>query len=161
MAVQLKPEQVWKEMEKELFAVVGMVTAENEARTVGVVYKVIDGKLVVGTGTDSWKARHIRQNPNVSVTVPIAKRVPVMPWMKIPAATITFAGKAQVVEAENTPEEKLKALFLHGSEDPELMATMCLIEIEPAGEFLTYGVGVPMMAMRTPEKARGRAPVKG
>lgn len=159
MAIQLTSEQVWKEMDKEVFAVVGMVTADNEARTVGVVYKVMDGKLVIGTGKDTWKARHIRQNPHVSVTVPIAKRVPIMPWVKIPQATITFAGEASVIEAGEAPEDKLRALFLQGSEDEEMMADMCLIEIRPVGEFITYGVGVPMMAMRTPEKARGRAPV--
>ena len=36
--MQLTTEQVWHAIEKELFAVVGMVTANNEARTIGVVY---------------------------------------------------------------------------------------------------------------------------
>jgi len=161
MTLQLSSEQIWQVIEKELFAVVGMVTADNEARTAGVVYRVIDGRLVIGTGSDTWKARHIRQNPHVSITIPIAKRVPIMPWMKIPSATITFAGEAQVIEAAEAPQEKLKALFLHGSEDQALMATMCLIEIRPLGEFVTYGIGVPLMTMRTPENARGRAPVSG
>lgn len=36
MALQLTSAQVWQEIEKELFAVIGMVTAKHEARTVGI-----------------------------------------------------------------------------------------------------------------------------
>jgi len=34
-----------------------------------------------------------------------------------------------------------------------------VLEIEPTGDFITYGIGVSLMQMRFPEKARGRAPV--
>jgi hypothetical protein len=40
-----------------------------------------------------------------------------------------------------------------------MVAGSCLVEITPVGEFVTYGVGVRLMDMREPEKARGRAPV--
>jgi hypothetical protein len=33
---------------------------------------------------------------------------------------------------------------------------MCVIEVQPVGDFITYGVGIPLMTMRQPEKARGR-----
>ena len=33
-----------------------------------------------------------------------------------------------------------------------------VIEIVPEGEFVTYGIGVPLMKMRDPAIARGRAP---
>ena len=48
MTIQLTTEQVWQAIEKELFAVIGMVTARDEARTVGVVYVVRDRKLYMG-----------------------------------------------------------------------------------------------------------------
>ena len=92
MSQQLTSQQVWEVLEKELFAVLGMVTAKGQARTIGIVYIVHDRKLYIATGQDTWKARHVRNNPNVSLTVPIAKRIPIMPWIKIPAATITFSG---------------------------------------------------------------------
>jgi hypothetical protein len=34
---ELTSSQVWAEIEKQMFAVLGMVTAKNEARTAGVV----------------------------------------------------------------------------------------------------------------------------
>ena len=79
--------------------------------------------------------------------------------IKIPAATITFSGVAKVLEPNDVDKDVLHALLRGLTEDQEQMATMCVIEIEPVGDFVTYGVGVPMMEMRDTIKARGRAPV--
>lgn len=157
MAIQLTSQQVWEAIEKELFAVVGMVTAAGEARTVGIVYIVRERKLYVATGADTWKARHIAANPHVSMTIPIAKRIPIASWIQIPQATITFSGTARVIPAADASSEIKQALFRGAGDD--LIADSCLIEVTPEGEFVTYGVGVPLMQMRRPEAARGRAPV--
>lgn len=159
MTMQLTSEQVWEAIAKELFAVIGMVTAKHESRTVGVVYIVQGQKLYIGTKTDAWKTRHIAGNSAVSVTIPIAKRIPLMPWIKIPAATITFSGKARVLSAAEAPKSLVEAVFQQASQDEAQMADSSLIEVTPEKEFVTYGVGIPLMQMRHPEKARGRAPV--
>ena len=159
MAQQLSAQQVWQIIDKELFAVVGMVNARNEARTAGILYAVRDHKLYFITGRDTWKVRHIAANPHVSVTIPIAKRVPIMPWMKIPQATITFQGTAHVCGAGEAMPDLLRKLLGPMANDKELIAGSCLIEIVPEGEFVTYGIGVRLIEMRDPNKARGRAPV--
>lgn len=159
MTLQLSTEQVWEAIEKELFAVIGMVTAQNEARTVGVLYVVRRRKLYVATGKDTWKRRHIAANPHVSVTVPVAKHVPFLPWLKIPAATITFCATADILEAGDRSAEVLQTVFRDMAADPELLANSCVIELTPERDFVTYGIGIPLMQMRDPEKARGRAPV--
>ena len=115
MARQLRCEQVWNELKKELFAVLGMVTAKGEARTIGIVYIVHDKKLYISTKKDAWATRHTQKNPHVSMTIPIAKRIPFIPWIKIPQATITFSGLAKVSEAKNVNKNILHAL-LHGLE---------------------------------------------
>jgi hypothetical protein len=159
MTLQLSSTLVWQAIEKEMFAVIGMVTARQEARTVGVVYVTQGRRLYVGTGQNSWKARHIRHNPHVSITIPIAKRIPFMPWMKIPAATITFSGVARVLPAADTAPDLLRTVFRGMADDAARVAESCLIEVTPQGEFLTYGVGVSLMQMRDPAQARGRAVV--
>jgi len=159
MANQIPSELVWKELGKEIFAVLGMVTAKGEARTVGVVYVVHEHKLYISSKKDAWKVRHISVNPTVSLTVPIAKRIPFMPWIKIPAATISFSGIANVLKPEEVASEALKALFRGLEIDSEVIESSAVIVVEPMGEFVTYGVGIPLMAMRYPEQARGRAPV--
>lgn len=158
--VNLNAAQLWEAINREIFAVVGMVSAKNEAKTVGVVYAVYDRKLYFSSTTDAWKVRHIRQNPHVSVTIPIAKRIPFWPWVKIPAATITASGTARVLTRADAPPEVEKKL-LRGIEDsPEAQGDFAVIEIEPAGNFVTYGVGVSLMGMRDTINARGRVPVK-
>ena len=152
-------EIVWDAIKKELFAVLGMVTPHQEARTVGIVYIVQDKKIYIGTGLKTWKARHIKQNSKVSLTIPIAKRIPFLPWIKIPQATITFPGTAKVIPAEESTPELLQVVFRHKADDLEFIKDSCLIEVTPEGEFITYGVGVPLKTMRQPELSRGRAPV--
>jgi hypothetical protein len=159
MMAELTSEQVWDELKKELFAVLGMVTARGEARTVGIVYTVHDQKIFIATGKDSWKARHTQNNPNVSMTVPIAKRIPFLPWIRIPAATITFSGKALVLAPKDVSADVKYALLRGLVEDEDRVASMCIIAVEPVGDFVTYGVGMPMMQMRDTEKARNRVPV--
>jgi hypothetical protein len=159
MATRLTAAQVWEQIEQNLFAVLGMVTAHGEARTVGVVYVVNDHKLYVGTQRAAWKTKHIAQNPHVSVTIPIAKRLPFVPWIKIPAATITFSGVARVLEHRDLSADLLARLYHDVVKDAEAMAASCVIEIAPEKEFVTYGVGTSLMEMRFPEKARGRVTV--
>jgi hypothetical protein len=43
--------------------------------------------------------------------------------------------------------------------DEKAMAESCVIEVVPQADFITYGVGVPLMQMRFPDKARGRVAV--
>ena len=159
MAQQLTSQQVWTEIGKELFAVLGMVTAKGEARTMGIVYIVHDKKLYVSTKRDSWPTRHTQNNPHVSMTIPIAKRIPFMPWIKIPQATIIFSGTAKVLEPKNIGNEILHALFRGLESNSEELANMSVLEIEPKGEFITYGIGIPLIKMSDPKMARGRAPV--
>ena len=83
-----------------------------------------------------------------------------MPWIKIPQATITFAGKAVIITGQDASIDLLRSVFRHLADDQEFMKDNCLIEVTPVGEFITYGVGIPLMQMRDPELSRGRAPVK-
>ena len=159
MTLQLTTEQVWHEIEANLFAVLGMVTPAGEARTVGIVYIVDDHKLYIGTAKAAWKTKHIGRNPHVSLTIPIAKQIPFLPWIKIPAATITFAGIAKVLEHQEVKGSVLKKLYRDVVKDEKMLSESCVIEVIAQEDFITYGVGIPLMQMRFPEQARGRVPV--
>lgn len=159
MSANLTREQVWEELGKQLFAVLGMVNAQNEARTIGMVYVARDYRIYMVTGQETWKVRYVQQNPHVSITVPIAKRIPLLPWIKIPAATITFAGVARARAMDEVDDSVLNALLRGLENDPEMREKSCIIEVEPEGDFITYGVGVSLMTMRTPAKSRGRVSV--
>lgn len=149
-------EQVWQELSKNLFAVLGMVTANGESRTVGVVYVVREHRLYISTDKDAWKVRHITQNPSVSITVPIAKRIPLMPWIKIPAATITFSGQAAIRTLDEIDPELAEALFRGLQNKGDVRETSRIIEVTPEKDCITYGIGVSLMGMRDTVNARGR-----
>jgi hypothetical protein len=150
---------VWKEIEKRSFAVLSYVNPKGRARSAGIVYVAINRVLYVRAAKDSWKAKHILLNPHVALNVTISKRVPFMPWIKIPDATIAFSGTARVLPMRDVDPKLLATIMGPLIEQHGTIAENCIIEIRPSGHFVTYGVGVSLLEMRDPQKARGRTPV--
>lgn len=150
MALPTTADEVWPYIEKWPFAVLSFVTLKGESRSAGVMYKVKDRSLYVLTGPDTWKAKHIKSNPNVSVTVTV-QRLPIR-VRQAPPAVITFAGVGTVL-GMNEVNEELRADLMRGVGD---LPDTCVIHIEPVGNFVTYGIGIPMMQMRRPDKALAR-----
>ena len=158
MPAPISSDLVWKEIENRSFAVLSYVNPKGQARSAGIVYVVIDRVLYVRAAKASWKAKHILRNPHVALNVTISKRVPFMPWIKIPDATIAFSGTARVLPMGDL-DPKLLETLTERMIDHGTMAENCMLEIRPTGHFATYGVGVSLMDMRDPGRARGRAPV--
>ncbi|MBI2816352.1 MAG: hypothetical protein HYX72_05405 [Acidobacteria bacterium] len=67
-------------------------------------------------------------------------------------------GEAALRLPEEVSPEIRKALMSHNADKPEVLATVTVVECTLRGRFLTYGIGVPMLAMRNPEQAHGYAP---
>ena len=82
-----------------------------------------------------------------------------MPWIKVPAATVTFAGTAEVLGADVVDDAAIAKLFRGMKNVEELKRDFAVITVKPTGHFVTYGVGVSLMDMRDPAKARARVPV--
>ena len=98
--MSLTTEQVWEAVDRSFFGVLAFVNRDGHPRTAGVCYTVEGRSLYVSSDKASWKVRHIAANPNVSMTVTLPKRVPFLPFIKVPAATITFRGEAQILEVD-------------------------------------------------------------
>ena len=159
MPAPVTSDLVWKEIEKRSFAVLSYVNPKGRARSAGIVYVPIDRVLYVRAAKKSWKAKHIRLNPHVALNVTISKRVPFMPWIKIPDATIAFSGTARVISMSDVEPKLLESILGRMIEEHGTIDENCIIEIRPTGHFATYGVGVSLLDMRDPEKARGRTSV--
>ena len=55
---------------------------------------------------------------------------------------------------------EIKQALLHGMEvGEEFISKQRFIQVEPKGDFVTYGVGVSLLTMRKPEESGGRVPV--
>ena len=103
MAARLTTEQVWHQIAKASFAVLGYVTPSGEPRSSGVVYKSIGRRLYVAVASDSWKARHIAATRRVAVTVPVRRGGLLSLVAPIPPATISFHAQA-IVHPAGAPQ---------------------------------------------------------
>ena len=154
----LTSNQVWKALAKASFAVLSHVTPSGEARSSGVVYKIVGRRMYVAVAPDSWKARHIEATGRVAVTVLVRRGGILSLVFPIPPATISFHATATVHAAGSS--EPRSILDKLGSLLPaERRDSASIIEIVPEGTFVTYGIGVPLKKMRDPAVARAHVPV--
>lgn len=151
----LTTDEVWRHLLDASFTVLGYVTPDGAPRSSGVLYKAVGRRLFVVVAPDSWKARHIAADPRVSLTVPVRRGGLLSLVAPIPPATISFHASATVHPPDTIaiPED------LASMVPPERRSSSTIIEIVPAGMFVTYGIGVPLLQMRTPERSRARVPV--
>ena len=157
-AARLTTEQVWHELAKASFAVLGYVTPSGEPRSSGVVYKTVGRRLYVAVASDSWKAKHVAASGRVAVTVPVRRGGLLSLVAPIPPATISFHATAIVHPAGSLRARSL--LTELGSLIPaERQASGAIIEVVPEGAFVTYGLGVSLSKLRDPAAARARVPV--
>lgn len=68
---------------------------------------------------------------------------------------VTLSGTARVLEQHQLDEGLFQKLYRHDTERSGWRA----IEVTPHGHFVTYGIGVPLWVMRSPERSRARVPV--
>jgi hypothetical protein len=155
---RLSTEAVWQALSKASFAVVSHVSTAGEPRSSGVVYGTADRRLYVAVATEGLKARQIVTGDQVAVTVPVRRGGILALLVPIPPATITFHARATVHPAGSLDigavSKDLEKLV------PEARKTgSCILELMPEGRFLTYGIGVSLMAMANPALALARVPV--
>jgi nitroimidazol reductase NimA-like FMN-containing flavoprotein (pyridoxamine 5'-phosphate oxidase superfamily) len=151
-------ETVWSAMDRNIFGVLAFTNKVGEPRSAGIVY-VVDGRsLLISSARDSWKNRHISRHPKVSMTVTIPKRVPFLPFIKVPAATVTFKGDAEILDVDELSEEATRRLFKSSRLDEDMIHTVQVIKVVPRGEFLTYGIDMTITQMADHERAVARVP---
>jgi hypothetical protein len=156
-APSLSSDTVWGELDRASFAIISYVTPAGEPRSSGVVYGVHERHLYVVVAPDSWKARQIADGQPVAVTVPVRRGGLLSLFAPIPPATITFRARARVYPAGSldpgSVSKKLQALL------PKDRREATVLELVPEATFLTYGIGVSLLAMRDPAVARAHIPV--
>jgi hypothetical protein len=112
----------------------------------------------VAVASDSWKASHIAASGRVggdragTAGRPVVAAFPhsadrrQLPWHGDRPSGRPGGGRA-------VPKQLASLL------PAERQASSCVLEILPEDQFLTYGLGVSLMQMRSPSAARARVPV--
>jgi hypothetical protein len=155
----LTTERVWRELTKASFAIVSHVTPTGHPRSSGIMYLVVDRHLMVVISPDSWKARQITNGDLLAVTVPVRRGGLLSLVAPIPPATISFHARA-VLHPPGSLDIESVSKKLASMVPAERRDLCCILELEPEGRFLTYGVGVSLMKMRDPVAASGRVAVR-
>lgn len=147
---------VWRSLEKASFAVLSYVTPAGRPRSSGVVYAVANHRLYVVTAPTSWKARHIQDGAQVAVTVPVRRGGALTLVAAIPPATISFHAivRRAISPSEAGIPERLQALL-----PPARRNEAVVLVLQPADDFVTYGLGVSLKQMRDPVASGSRVPV--
>ncbi len=91
------------------------------------------------------------------MTITIPRRVPFLPFLNVPAAAITFNGIGEVLDLEDVPQKANARLFRGLDLDRDLIEATRMIRVTPIGEFVTFGIAMPLLKMRKVEQAQGRA----
>jgi hypothetical protein len=157
-AQRLTCDEVWRQLSKASFAVLAYTTPAGEPRSSGVVYVTVGRRLYVAVAPDGWKARHIADGQEVSVTVPIRRGGILTLLVPIPPATVSFRARSAVHPAGSLDVGSLPKAFADILPESR-RASSCVLELVPEGQFLTYGVGVSLNEMRDPAVSGGHVPV--
>ena len=144
--------QVEKELRGRSFAILGTISRDYRPHSTGVVYSVSARTdplaFYVTTRTNNKKVRNIRANPNVSLVVPLSRRL----LSFIPPYCIQFQGTASILEASNEEAihvfESSRILRMILKTEFAIVAKAggdpCFIRISPDPTIFTYGLGTPV-----------------
>jgi hypothetical protein len=146
-------DEVKKILKSKMWMVISTVDEKNHPHSSVVVYQSDGDILICQTGIDTIKAKSIRKNSNISVTIPFRKNF-LHRLIPAPPAELHFAATAEILPYDNEEAKKIFARFLKHSDSVEKPQESIWIRIKPSNLISTYGVGIKLLDMRKPDKAR-------
>lgn len=157
MSAAVDSDLVWRQIERASFGVLSYVVRGSEPRSSGVTYATVGRRLYIAVAPDSWKARQIESGQLVSVVVPIRTGGLLGYLLTLPPATVMFRARVRV-----RPIGSIDLGAVSGTLASALRrlrhTSNVILELLPQGRFLTYGVGVSVLAMRDPALAQASVP---
>ena len=164
-ASQRLRKQIIDQLRSQHFAVLSTVGAEGEPSSAGVSYAVSPSSetitFYVMTRRHLQKARNIAQNPQVSLVVPVRRR---LLWF-LPPATIQVRGRAEILDAT---DEEGRAVFQRFWLGRRILTSyramerrgetrICFLKITPDPLVRSYMVGSSVLSlMRHMEAGAGK-----
>jgi nitroimidazol reductase NimA-like FMN-containing flavoprotein (pyridoxamine 5'-phosphate oxidase superfamily) len=145
-------DSVVKELRKRDFAVLSTLTEEGKPYSVAVNYGVSRPGAPFGiylmTRRHLKKAQNIVDNPNVSVVIPMTRR---LLWF-LPPPSIHFQGRAEILDWKDEVGTRIFESFFMGRQilrkynaaNARGETRICFVRITPDEEIFTYMVGYPV-----------------
>ena len=126
------------------FAVLATSSAANRPHSAGVLYATTPHGLFVSTSGGSVKARNVRENGRVGVSIPVRK-VPLGPPF-----VVQFQTAAEVLPIDHPlirallAAGELKSLTSHGELD---LPDSVFLRLRMPRRVVTFGLGVPLLSV--------------
>ncbi len=151
--------EVRKIFRKKNWLVLGTVDDKNVPHSSVVVYQSDGHVIYCMTGKNTLKARNIRVNSKVSVTLPFRKNF-LHKIVPAPPAELHFTAEAEIKPFDDEEARNIFSKYLKYQENIDNQEENIWIKITPSSKIVTYGVGIPLFKMRKPEKARNLVELK-
>jgi general stress protein 26 len=130
------------------FCVLATSSAANRPHAVGILYAAVGFDLYLLIGGETIKARNIRENPRVAVSIPVRT----IPIPMAPPMAVQYQGTAELLTVDDPEittllrDGKLKKITGLGAlKAPGVM----FVRVRPGRRIASYGIGVsPLSLMR-------------
>jgi len=146
-------EEIRRILEKNFWLVLSTVNEKNQPQSCVVIYQSDGHNIFVQTGTETLKANNIRKNSQVSVTIPFRKNL-LHKFIPAPPAELHFKATAELLPFEDAEARQVFRKYLKQINQVSLPQKSIWIKITPKSPIATYGVGIRLIQMRNPSKAR-------
>ncbi len=145
--------EVRKILKKNMWLVLATANEKGNPQSSVIVYKSDGNALYFITGSNTLKARNIRKNPNVSVTIPFRMNL-LHKLVPAPPGELHFKAKAEFLEREDDEIQTNLARILKYEEKAGIKSDTVYLKLVPTSKIATHGVGIKLQNLRFPEKAR-------
>jgi len=144
---------VRKNFKRNMWLVLSTVNDRQQPQSSLVIYQSDGQDLYVQTGMITLKAKNILKNNKVSVTIPIYKNL-LHKLIPAPPAEIHFKATAEILPFGDEYAREVWKKYLKHELPEELKEESIWIKITPTNKVNTYGLGVKLLDMRDPTKAK-------
>ena len=146
-------EEVRKIIKKNMWLVFSTANEKGNPQSSIIVYSSDGNALYFTTGINTLKARNIRKNPNVSVTIPFRMNL-LHKFIPAPPGELHFKARAEFLKREDEEVQTNLARIIKYEEKAGIKSETVYLKLTPASKIATYGVGIKLFNLRFPEKAR-------
>ncbi len=145
--------EVRKIMKNNMWLVLSTANEKGNPQSSVIVYESDGNSFYFVTGKNTLKAKNMRKNNNVSVTIPFRINL-LHKLIPAPPAELHFKAKAQFLERESEEVQTMLARILKYEEKSGVKTETVYVKLTPGKKIATHGVGIKLWQLRFPEKAR-------
>lgn len=146
-------EEVKEIIEKNFWCVLSTANSKGNPQSSVIMYESDGNALYFTTGKPTLKARNMGNNENVSITIPFWKNT-FHKFIPAPPAELHFKGKVEFLERNHPEVQENMKRILKFEQQAGVSVDTLYVKITPVKKIATFGVGIRLLQMRKPNKAR-------